>query len=100
MEAHGNQLNEEFLDKVQNGPDKSRDDDLVESVFPASGTLITIDMVVFHGGQERNFHTQPPEKEGSMDFKLLGQAAPFLRIVCENAGEKAHDDGDTFRQNL
>ena len=62
--------------------------------------MILVDMVVFHGRQERDFHTQPPEENGGVEFKLFCQIAPFLRIVGEDTGEHTHGDGDCFSYNL
>ena len=59
-----------------------------------------INVVVFHGREEGNFYTQPPEEESSRKLQLRGQVAPFLRIVCEYTRDDAQQRGDTFCDNL
>ena len=100
VEANGDQLNDELLNEIQDRPDEEGNDELVEGVLPGACAMILVDMVIFHGGQERDFHTQPPEEDGGVEFELLCHIAPFLCIVGEDTGQDAHGDGDCFGHDL
>lgn len=41
--------------------------------------------MIFHGGQEGDLDSEPPEEERGVNLELLGHVAPFLRIVGEDA---------------
>ena len=63
MKTDGNELNDDFLDKVQGGSDKHRYNDLVAGVFPTASALVSIKMVVLHGWEKGNFNSQPPKEQ-------------------------------------
>ena len=100
MEADGDQLDEDLLDEIEDGPDEDDDDDLVDSVLPAPRALIAVDVVVLHRGQERNLHAEPPEKQRCMELELLGHVAPFLRVVGEDTGEDTDHNRHTLSDEL
>lgn len=100
MVVDGDQLEEELLNEVQNRPHKDGNDNLVDRSFPAACVRIAIHMVILHRGEKGDLDTQKPEKEGRGQLQLLGDIAPFLRVVGEDTGKYAHRDRKALCNNL
>lgn len=57
VKVHGDELENELFDKVQDRPNENGNYNLIESVLPTSRARIPIDVMVFHGRQKRYFYT-------------------------------------------
>lgn len=99
MKVHGDELDHDLFNEVENGPDKDGNDDFVDSPLPVASTT-TVHMVVDHGWKERDLDTKPPEEKRRWELQLLCHVSPFLRVVCEDTGENANGRGYAFGDNL
>ena len=96
MEADGNELDKDLLNEVQCHAHKDGDDDFVHDRLPVLGRFVAVDVVVFHGGEERNFDRQPPEEQRRRKLQLLAHVPPLFAIVREQTGDESNGPRQTF----
>ncbi len=93
-------LDDDLLHKVQPAANQESNEDFVHGHLPRLGRLVTVDVVILHGREERALDGEPPKEECSWKFQLFAHVPPFLAIIGEETCYEADWPGKTFSNNL
>ena len=93
MKADCNELNGDFLAKVQSDSGEDGDDDFVHCRFPRSYLGASIQVMVYHDRKEGYQYSEHPEKQRGRNLKLFAHVPTFLAVIGEDARDEAYRPG-------